>query len=182
MRMLRLKCLNCGLLVPYKGSAGGLCPRCRVREDKAVDLITVSDEPASMAGRSIGRLTINTRAERGCHTFALTGELDIASSPILDEALAEACAAGAEAVVIDLGGVEFMDSMGLNSLLRGRMLCEQHGCEFSLTPAQRTVERVLKVTGVRKALRFRPGRRNRDSAPQLDSGTRGPSSAQASGT
>src|SRR5512142_3176382 len=123
--MLRLKCVNCGLLMPYKGSAGGLCPRCRVREDKAVDLIIVSDQPASVGGRSMGRLTINARVERGCHTFALTGELDIASSPVLDEALEEACAAGAETVVIDLRGIEFMDSMGLNSLLRGRMLCEQ---------------------------------------------------------
>jgi anti-sigma B factor antagonist len=167
--MLRLKCLNCGLLVPYKGSAGGLCPRCLVREDRAVELITVSDQPASVAGRSVGRLTIRTRQQNGSHVIVLTGELDIASSQMLDEALAEACASGAESIVVDLGGVEFMDSTGLSSLLRGRQLCEGHGCEYSLTPAQRPVERVFETTGLRKALRFRGARRGNGATTPLES-------------
>jgi anti-sigma B factor antagonist len=167
--MLRLKCLNCGLLVPYKGSAGGLCPRCLVREERAVDLITVSDEPASEVGRRTGRLRIATRVQGGCQILALAGELDIASSPMLDEALAEACAGEPEQIVIDLRGVEFMDSTGLSSLLRGRKLCERHGCAYSLTPAQRPVERVFETTGVREALSFRPRGTNRDAASPLES-------------
>src|SRR3954470_17986134 len=107
--MLRLKCLRCGLLVPYKGSAGALCPRCLVREDHAVELIQVSDRPASAAGATIGRLTMSTRVRGSSHTIVLSGELDVTSAQMLDEALTEACSAGAEEVVIDLSGVEFMD-------------------------------------------------------------------------
>jgi anti-anti-sigma factor len=153
--MLRLKCLNCGLLVPYKESDGGLCPRCLVREDQAVELITVSDQPSSVAGRSIGRLRISTRVEEDRHTLTLSGELDTASAQILDDALAAACSSEAKEVVLNLAGIEFMDSVGLNAILRGKVLCEAHRCEYCLTPAQRPVQRVFEVTGLRKTLRFR---------------------------
>ena len=145
--MLRLKCLNCGLTVPYKGSKADLCPRCLVREERAVTLIPVSDSPAS--GATMGSLRIRAKVEGERHTLALAGELDVASAQVLDEALAEACAAGARELVLDLGGVEFMDSMGLKTILNGKTLCEAHRCAYSLTPAQRPVEQVFEATGAR---------------------------------
>jgi anti-sigma B factor antagonist len=156
--MLRLKCLNCGLTVPYKGSRGHLCPRCLVREQQAVKLLTFSDQPSAVSGRSMGRLSIYTSVQGDRHTLRLSGELDIASAQILDETLAEACSAGANEVIIDLGGIEFMDSEGLNAILRGRLRCEEHECAYSLTPAQRPVERVFEATGVRGRLPFRKAR------------------------
>jgi anti-anti-sigma factor len=153
--VLKLKCLNCGLTTPHKGSRGHLCPRCLVREEKAVQLITVSDRPSTPSGRSMGQLRILTKVEGARHTLTLSGELDIASAQILDQTLAEACSAGAEEVVLDLAGIDFMDSEGLNAILRGRELCKEHDCRYSLTPAQRPVQRVLEVTGVLGKLSFR---------------------------
>jgi anti-anti-sigma factor len=146
--MLRLKCLNCGLTVPYQGSRGDLCPRCVVREDRVVELTTVSDTPSTLARRSIGRLRIYTSVSGDRYTFSLSGELDIASAQVLDATLAEACSGGASEVVLDLGGVDFMDSEGLNAILRGKIRCEEHSCRYSVTPAQRPVQRVFQVTGV----------------------------------
>jgi anti-sigma B factor antagonist len=151
--MLRLKCLNCGLTVPYKGSKGDLCPRCLVREERAVTLIPVSDQPSSRA--MMGSLRIRTKVEGERHTVSISGELDVGSAQVLEETLAEACASGAKELVLDLGRVEFMDSTGLSAILQGKRLCEAHQCRYSLTPAQRPVERVFEATGVRRRLSFR---------------------------
>jgi anti-anti-sigma factor len=146
--MIRLKCFSCGLAVAYRGSEGDVCPRCLWREQQVVKLIAVSDQPSPVLHCSMGRLSIEEKASEGRHTIALSGELDVASAEILAEALAEACAAGARELVLDLGGIEFMDSTGLNAILRGQKLCEEHGCRWSLTPARQPVKRVLEVAGV----------------------------------
>jgi anti-sigma B factor antagonist len=132
-----------------------------VRERRAVVLIPVSDQTVSMAGRSMGSLRLNTRVEGDRYTIVLTGELDVASAPVLEEALAEACDSDAREVVLDMSGLEFMDSTGLRAILRGKARCEDHDCDYRLTPAQRPVERSLTSTGVRGLL---DRRRRRDES------------------
>jgi anti-sigma B factor antagonist len=150
--MLRLKCLNCGLTVPYKGSKGDLCPRCLVREERAVTLIPVSDDPSSRA--TMGSLRIHTQVQGDRHTVSISGELDVASAPMLEDTLAEVCSSGVKELVLDLKGVEFMDSTGLKAILRGKALCEAHHSIYRLTPAQRPVQQVFEATGVRRKLSF----------------------------
>lgn len=106
----------------------------------------------------MGSLRIHTQVEGKRHTVSISGELDVASAQMLEETLAEACASGAKELVLDLGGVEFMDSTGLKAILQGKALCEAHSSTYSLTPAQRPVERVFEVTGVRRRLSFRRAR------------------------
>lgn len=144
--MLRLKCFNCGLALPYESAELAYCPRCIGRDRRAVRLIAVSDRPSSLAPRSIGRLSIRAQEQDGRHTLALDGELDIASAPMLEAALGEVCAQRPKEVVLEMAGVEFVDSSGLNAILRGKALCEAHECDFSLAPAQRPVQRVFEVT------------------------------------
>jgi anti-sigma B factor antagonist len=157
--VLRLRCLACGLTVPYKGSEADLCPRCLVRDEEAVALIPVGDQPSSMPGGTMGRLRIYRRVQSERHTIFLSGEVDVSSSQMLEETIAEACSAGATEVVLDMGGIEFMDSTGLRAILRGKQLCEEKDCEYRLTPAQRPVEHTLAVTGVRAKLSFRKASR-----------------------
>jgi anti-sigma B factor antagonist len=153
--MIRLTCFSCGLTVPYEGSGADLCPRCLARSKSAVQLIRVSDRPSTGAPRTIGRLSMQTKAHEGRHVVVLGGELDIASAPMLEATLEELCAADATEVTIDMAGVEFVDSMGLKAILRGQALCSQHGCEYSLTPAQRPARRVFEVTKLIDRLPFR---------------------------
>jgi anti-sigma B factor antagonist len=154
--MLRLRCVKCGLNVPYKGSGGDHCPRCQLREGQAVAMIAVSDQPAPTA--TAGRLMVRTRSQDDVRTIVLSGEVDLASAQTLQETLVEACSSGAREIVLDLSGVEFMDSTGLSVILKGKAFCEQHGCSYLLTPAQRPVEQVLRRTGARSVLRFRPAK------------------------
>jgi anti-sigma B factor antagonist len=157
--LLRMKCLNCGLTVPYKWSRGDHCPRCEVREGKAVALIPVGDQPSSSG--LAGRLVMRTLVEGDRHTIYLGGELDTSSAQVLEQNFAEACSAGAKELVVDLSGVEFMDSTGLRALLRGKDLCEARECRYSLTPARRHVEEVIEVAGLRGRLPFGRSRAHR---------------------
>ena len=157
--MIRLKCLNCGLVMLYEGSDADFCPRCLARTRQAVQLIPVSDRPSSAFGSSMGRLGMRTSVRGSRHTIALHGELDVASAPMLEAALADICAAGATEVVLDMAGVEFIDSSGLSAIIRGKSLCEQQNCVYSLTPAQRPAQGVFETAGVIDRLPFR------DAAP-----------------
>ena len=97
---------------------------------------------------TIGRLSINAKRQNKRHVLFLRGEIDVASAPMLEATIEELCAAGAEEIVLDLSAVEFVDSSGLNAILHGKSLCEHHQCAYSLTPAQRPVERMFDMTGV----------------------------------
>jgi anti-sigma B factor antagonist len=82
------------------------------------------------------------------YRLAPTGELDIATVPLLEAAFDEI---GAAPVLLDLEGVTFIDSTGLQLLLRisdrgdGRV-------EMVSSPA---LERLLEITGVRDRLPLR---------------------------
>jgi anti-sigma B factor antagonist len=52
--------------------------------------------------------------------LTVTGELDMATAPDLRERLVLATEGGATAVVVDLRGVKFMDSLGLAAILHAR--------------------------------------------------------------
>ena len=153
--MITLKCLNCGLAIPYQGSDGDLCPRCMSRAGQAVRLIQVSDRVSPGPRASMGRLRIHSYERDECHTIVLEGELDMASAPLLESALSEACSGAATDLVLDMSGVEFIDSSGLKAILHGKTLCERRQSAFSLTPATRPAQRVFEATGLVDRLRFR---------------------------
>jgi anti-sigma B factor antagonist len=157
--MITLRCLNCGLMMLYEGSEADFCPRCLARSQRAVQLIPVSDRTSSVSGRSIGRLSMQTSVQGDRHLVVLGGELDIGSAPLLEATIAEVCAAGAKELVLDMGGVEFIDSSGLKAILRGKVLCDEQDCSYALTPAQRPAQGVFETTGVIERLPFR------DAAP-----------------
>lgn len=55
----------------------------------------------------------------GSHTVvALTGEIDVASAPVLRDNLLALLNRGVDSLVVDLRGVTFIDSTGVGSLLR----------------------------------------------------------------
>ena len=84
--------------------------------------------------------------------LAVTGELDLRTSPELEERLARVWAAGAELVILDLRRIEFMDSTGLRVLLGAHQRAQESGRRFALVRGADQVERVLTLTGVRDLL------------------------------
>jgi anti-sigma B factor antagonist len=84
--------------------------------------------------------------------LAVTGELDLRTSPELEERLARVFSSGAELVILDLRQIEFMDSTGLRVLLGAHQRAQESGRRFALVRGDDQVERVLTLTGVRDLL------------------------------
>jgi anti-sigma B factor antagonist len=89
-------------------------------------------------------------AEGGVAVCTVVGELDVASAPRLRQELVRlvADAAGPPRIVVDLAGVDFLDSTGLGVLLGGlKRVRSQHG-ELALARAESQVRKVFEVTRV----------------------------------
>jgi anti-sigma B factor antagonist len=76
---------------------------------------------------------------------ALRGELDIADAAGVAAALA-AVAARKPDIVLDLAGLEFIDSSGVAALARGRKHARRAGGDLRLAAPQQQVLRVLTLT------------------------------------
>jgi anti-sigma B factor antagonist len=87
----------------------------------------------------------------------LSGELDLSTVPILDRRLREALDDGGRRLVIDLRGLEFMDSTGLTMLLRWGRGAQQDGYELELVRGDARVHRLFELTGLDAVFAFADG-------------------------
>lgn len=109
--------------------------------------------PASPAFRPSG-FAFSVRSERpGVKRVLLSGELDIATAPQLNDVLA-AAARGSAAVILDLTELKFMDSTGLHAILSAHMRLEEANCQLALIPGCHQVQRIFEITGAAEHLEF----------------------------
>jgi anti-anti-sigma factor len=80
--------------------------------------------------------------------ITLHGEFDIASADDAGRALQKLLRRDLDAVVIDLSGLDFMDSTGVKFLVDGRDTARAHGVKLTLVHGGDPVRRVLTVSGV----------------------------------
>ncbi len=80
--------------------------------------------------------------------IGVSGELDLASSPALEQELERGAAAKAEVVIVDLRNLEFMDSTGLSVLVRAHQRATENGQRFGVVKGPQQVQRLLSLTGV----------------------------------
>ena len=78
------------------------------------------------------------------------GCLDHQTSPRLRERLSELQRAGQRCVVVDLDGVEFLDSTGLGVLVGGLKRAQQAHGALHLVCTQPNVLKVFRITGLTK--------------------------------
>jgi anti-anti-sigma factor len=82
------------------------------------------------------------------------GEVDIGTVGQIREQLENATASGAKHVVLDLGGVTFMDSTGLHLVLEADAASRAQPWEFRLIGGPADVQLVFDLTGARARLPF----------------------------
>lgn len=102
-----------------------------------------------------GELGVGVIRHDDRYTLLLTGELDLASAPAIEQILPELCVDGASEIVLDLSQLAFIDSTGLRTILTGMSVCEKHLCDFWLIPGASAVQRVFELTGLSEKLPFR---------------------------
>jgi anti-anti-sigma factor len=76
------------------------------------------------------------------------GELDIATTPALEQAIADATTQAGATLVLDLRALTFMDSTGLRTLAQTNARAESDGFSLSIWRGPRQIERVLEISGL----------------------------------
>jgi anti-sigma B factor antagonist len=103
----------------------------------------------------------------GVASIAFTGELDLATVPVLEDHLSPFENDGVAAIMVDLRDVAFTDSTGVHALLEARQRINAGGRRFIMVGARPSVRRVFALTGNESLLN------DRDAAGVLDRFTRG---------
>ena len=78
--------------------------------------------------------------------LCLHGELDLATAPLLSREVESVDLGTVATVVLDLQGLEFMDSTGLRAVLAAQQRLREYGGAFAVTRGTPQVQRLLAVT------------------------------------
>ena len=97
---------------------------------------------------------VEVRTEGQAAVVVVRGELDLATSPELEEQLRRIWDTGNEQLVIDLRELEFMDSTGLSIIVKAHQRLTDEGRQLSLVRGSQQVQRLLDLTGVSERLKL----------------------------
>lgn len=97
-------------------------------------------------------LRIGASAVNGVVMITLAGELDLASAPALADAIDGAASHGADLVIVDLRGLDFMDSTGIGVLVKAHQAAAQSAYRFAVVKGSPQVDRILSLTGLDEQL------------------------------
>jgi anti-anti-sigma factor len=102
--------------------------------------------------------TCDVTPERDHVVVTPRGELDMATVGAVERELHKLRGAGFDKIVLDLGGLTFMDSSGLHLVTRWANGASKDGFEFQLEPGPPVVQRLFELTAMTDVLPFRkPG-------------------------
>ena len=97
-----------------------------------------------------------SKAEDGRCLVLLTGEIDLAVAPELVTELEYAVTAISPHLVLDVGGVEFIDSSGLSALVTTQRRAHEQGGSLVLTAAPEHITDLLRLTRLDAVLTLEP--------------------------
>jgi anti-sigma B factor antagonist len=93
-----------------------------------------------------GNLRILLTPDAQGTVIALEGELDLSSAPELDRRIRELDGTNPGRVLIDLRGLDFMDSTGLALMIRAQQTAERSGSGLSLRRGPAQIQRLFELT------------------------------------
>ena len=101
--------------------------------------------PAAEAATPPGLVCLRDEIDGGAIRFAISGELDIATAPELDQALRTA-QQSAQLVTVDLRRLSFMDCRGLAVILAAAKRAGASGAKFRVVRGPPQVHRLFTLT------------------------------------
>jgi anti-sigma B factor antagonist len=95
-------------------------------------------------------LGLDVTERNGYAVLAVRGEVDVYTAPRLRERLVELVSQGKHQIVVDLEGVDFLDSTGLGVLVGGLKRLRSHDGDLTLVCTQHRILKVFEITGLTK--------------------------------
>ncbi|MBO3745977.1 STAS domain-containing protein [Streptosporangiaceae bacterium NEAU-GS5] len=93
-------------------------------------------------------LKVATQSHAGHAVLTVSGEIDLYTAPRLQAEFTRLLETGPERVVIDMSGVEFCDSTGMNVLLSALKRLRERGGRLEVAAPRPAVRKILQVTGL----------------------------------
>ena len=93
-----------------------------------------------------------TETDDGGVVVAISGEIDMETAPLAWQSIVEALANNDGRVVVDLAAVSFIDSQGINALLRVYRDCGIEDGRLVLRSPQAQARKVFEITGLDKII------------------------------
>jgi anti-sigma B factor antagonist len=94
-------------------------------------------------------LKVSTRSQGSRTIMSLGGEIDLYTAPRLHGELVSVLSGDNPVqVVVDMSGVEFCDSTGMNVLLAAHRKAREQGGDLELAAPRPAIRKILQVTGL----------------------------------
>jgi len=94
------------------------------------------------------QLSISQTSAGNVPILAVSGEVDVYSAPELKEQISKLVQSGQTTLIIDLGGVSFLDSTGLGALVEARAETTEAGGALPLVCSQERILKLFTITGL----------------------------------
>ena len=91
-------------------------------------------------------MRINTQDYNDVTVVELQGELDGDIAELFRSTITEIIARGKAGVVLDMNGIGFIDSQGLEQLLWARDYCNENRCELRLAGLDENCLKIMEIT------------------------------------
>lgn len=95
-------------------------------------------------------LGLDVEEKDGATVLAVKGEVDVYTAPRLREKLVELVSQGTYKIIVNLEGVDFLDSTGLGVLVGGLKRLRSHDGDLTLVCTQPRILKVFEITGLTK--------------------------------
>ncbi|GAA3730610.1 anti-sigma B factor antagonist [Spinactinospora alkalitolerans] len=93
-------------------------------------------------------LKISSQSQADYAIVAVRGEIDLYTAPHLHSELVDALDDGASRLLVDMSGVEFCDSTGMNVLLSAMKRSREKEGDLELVAPRPAVMKILQITGL----------------------------------
>ncbi|MFE6037838.1 STAS domain-containing protein [Streptomyces sp. NPDC056452] len=104
----------------------------------------------------MSRLTITVHRTGTGPVLEITGDLDHATAPELRQAVDRLTLANGHLLVLDLTGLQFVDSSGITALLAARNLATEQGGDVALAAVPADTARILRIVGLDRVFTLYP--------------------------